>query len=88
MLCLRLLNLANPLAEAVVFRIPGGKPETCLNGILAVDSLVKFKEVIVVQHTDCGATYFRDEKIKAGLKERAPQLESDIDMLHFGEITV
>lgn len=79
---------ADLLTEAVVFRVPGGKPESTINGILSVDSLVKFKEILIVQHTDCGATFFRDESIKEGLRQLAPGLKSEIDGLHFGEITV
>lgn len=36
---------------------------------------------------DCGATHFRDAKVKEGLRERAPDLKQQIDGLSFGEIT-
>ncbi|KAJ9613827.1 hypothetical protein H2204_014609 [Knufia peltigerae] len=73
--------------EAVVFRVPGGNAQFLLEHVLSLDSLLHFKECIIVQHTDCGATHFRDAKVKEGLRERAPDLKQQIDGLSFGEIT-
>jgi hypothetical protein len=37
--------------EAVVLRVAGGNAQYVLNHILSIDSLVHFKEAIIVQHT-------------------------------------
>lgn len=37
--------------EAVVMRVAGGNAQYVLNHILSIDSLVNFKEAIIVQHT-------------------------------------
>ncbi|KIW10464.1 hypothetical protein PV08_11428 [Exophiala spinifera] len=73
--------------EAVVYRVPGGNAQFLLEHVLSLDSLLHFTECIIVQHTDCGATHFRDDKVKEGLRERAPDLEQQIEGLKFGEIT-
>ena len=86
-----------------------------LEHILSIDSLVQFKECIILQHTgsfsssslvlrakqwllfvvrranetfiDCGATHFRDDIVKQGLRERAPDHKKEIEGMTFGEIT-
>ncbi|KIV79811.1 hypothetical protein PV11_07356 [Exophiala sideris] len=73
--------------EAVVLRDAGGNAQFLLEHILSIDSLVRFTECIIVQHTDCGATHFRDAVVKQGLRERAPGAEKQIDGMTFGEIT-
>ncbi|KAJ9605791.1 hypothetical protein H2200_009640 [Cladophialophora chaetospira] len=73
--------------EAVVMRVAGGNAQYVLNHILSIDSLLHFKEGIVVQHTDCGATMFRDAKVKEELRKHAPNSGAEIDSLTFGEIT-
>jgi carbonic anhydrase len=44
------------------------------------------RDIIVVHHTDCGTTKFRDEQIRASLKERIPDQGKEIDAMIFGEI--
>ncbi|KAK5221353.1 hypothetical protein LTR72_006913 [Exophiala xenobiotica] len=73
--------------EAVVIRDAGGNAQFVLEHILSIDSLVHFTECLIVQHTDCGATHFRDAAVKDGLKQRAPALQQDIEGMKFGEIT-
>ncbi|OCT49639.1 carbonate hydratase [Cladophialophora carrionii] len=73
--------------EAVVLRVAGGNAQYVLNHLLSIDSLVHFKEAIIVQHTDCGATHFRDEVVKEELRKRAPNAGAAIDKMTFGEIT-
>ncbi|KAI1629233.1 carbonic anhydrase [Exophiala viscosa] len=73
--------------EAVVLRDAGGNAQYLLEHILSIDSLVQFTECIIVQHTDCGATHFRNQLVKQGLRERAPDHKKEIDGMTFGEIT-
>jgi hypothetical protein len=40
----------------------------------------------VIHHTDCGTTYYTDEKIRATLNERAPDHEKEIQQMTFGEV--
>lgn len=54
---------------------------------MGIDSLVKFTDILVVKHTDCGATILRDAKIKEGLASLAPNSKAEIDVMKFGEIT-
>ncbi|OQV07608.1 hypothetical protein CLAIMM_12013 [Cladophialophora immunda] len=73
--------------EAVVLRVAGGNAQYVLNHLLSIDSLVHFREAIIVQHTDCGATHFRDAVVKEELAQRAPDAKAEIDNMTFGEIT-
>jgi len=73
--------------EVAVIRNAGGNAQYALNHVLSIDSLIHFSEVMVVQHTDCGATHFRDATIKEGLKQRAPDMQAEIEGMTFGEIT-
>lgn len=55
--------------------------------ILALDALVKFSEIMIVHHTDCGALQFTNEGVKGGLKARVPQNGAEIESMEFGAIT-
>jgi carbonic anhydrase len=72
--------------EVVVVRNAGGHAKQSLRSILVVDFLMGLRDIIVVHHTDCGTTKFRDEQIRASLKERIPDQGKEIDAMIFGEI--
>ena len=74
-------------AEAVVLRTAGGNAQHVMSSVLALDTMLHFTDTIIVQHTDCGATMFRDENVKGELKKRAPGSSAEIDGFAFGEIT-
>lgn len=42
--------------EAVVIRVAGSNVEAAIPSILAIDSVVPLQEIMVINHTDCGAT--------------------------------
>lgn len=73
--------------EAIVIRNPGGDTISALPGLLALDALVILSDIIVVKHTDCGATVYRDDAIRDDLKKRAPERAAEIDGMSFGNIT-
>ena len=70
----------------LVARNAGGHASYALRDIVAVDSLLNLQDIIVIHHTDCGTTYYTDEKIGATLNERAPGHEKEIQEMTFGEI--
>jgi carbonic anhydrase len=57
-----------------------------INDILALDEFVKINDILVVHHTDCGTTHFKDPLIREGLKARLPEKEKEIDGMSFGAI--
>lgn len=57
-----------------------------MKDILTLDSFVSIKKVLIVHHTDCGATRFRDAMVRKVLKERVPDRAEEIDRMEFGEI--
>jgi carbonic anhydrase len=72
--------------EAVVFRVIAGHPHNVINDILALDAFIKFSDIIVVHHTDCGSTYFTEELVRNDLKSRCPHDES-IDSTTYGAVS-
>jgi carbonic anhydrase len=73
--------------DAVSIRSIGGRVQHQLEGIIAVDSIMNFEEIVVIHHTDCGATYFTTPNIRKILQERAPGKASEIDALRFGDFS-
>ncbi|KAF2093671.1 carbonic anhydrase [Rhizodiscina lignyota] len=72
--------------DTIVLRVAGGNAQYVLPHLLSLDSMVEFTDLLVVQHTDCGATHFRDDPVKEGLKKQAPGKETEIDNMTFGQI--
>lgn len=81
----RFLNLN--MWEAVVLRNAGSNVKAALPSLIAIDSVVGLQEIMIINHTDCGALGFRDDSIKSTLYGRAPSMENEINAMKFGEIT-
>jgi carbonic anhydrase len=71
--------------EVLVFRKVGGHAMNTINDIVALDALVTVSDIVVVEHTDCGTTMFKDQGIRDVLKDRAPEHEKEIDEMVFEE---
>ena len=69
-----------------MIRNAGGRASDALRSIIALDAIGNTDTVIVVHHTDCGMTHMPDSSVRKMLKERAPELEKEIDGMTFGEI--
>ena len=78
----KFLNL--DYGEAIVFRCIAGHPQTGFKDLLALDQLAKFKEVMVVHHTDCGSTYFTTEDVRRDVLGREGNSEGEFREV-FGE---
>lgn len=74
------------VADAVIFRSGGAKAQNVLESLIAVDTLLGFQNVMIIQHTDCGGLRIRDAKIKEGLKQLAPNHAHEVDAMTFREI--
>ena len=74
------------LDGTIIFRNVGGHVSHSINDILALDGFVKINDILVVHHTDCGTTQFKDPLIREGLKARLPELEKEIEGIVFGAI--
>lgn len=72
--------------DAVVIRTAGSNVKAALPSLIAIDALVGLQEIMVINHTDCGAQAFRDESIRTSLKVRAHSMSADIDRMEFGQI--
>lgn len=73
--------------DAVVIRTAGSNVKAALPSLVAIDGLVGLQEIMIINHTDCGAQIFRDEAIRASLKERAQGMGVEINSMEFGEIS-
>lgn len=81
----RFLNLN--LWDAVVVRCVGADVKEILPTLVVIDMLAGLKEIMIIDHTNCGGLMYRDDDVKAMLKARAPDLSNDIDNMTFGAIT-
>lgn len=75
------------VGEAVILRNAGSNIHEAMRSLIAIDCLIGLKEIMVVNHTDCGATVFRNDSIRTVLKERVPGKNEEVDAMKFGEIT-
>lgn len=73
--------------DAIVIRTAGSNVKAALPSLVAIDELVKLREIMVINHTDCGALAFRDDAIRRALTERAPSMSAHIESMEFGQIT-
>jgi carbonic anhydrase len=71
---------------AIIFRNVGGHVTHCIPDILALDGFLRIDDILIVHHTDCGTTHFKNIAIRAGLKERLPEQSEEIDGMDFGSI--
>lgn len=58
----------------------------CINDILALDGFVKINDIVIVHHTDCGTTHFKDPLIREGLKARLLEKSEEIEGMNFGAV--
>ena len=85
-LSLRYRSCLNSPLEALVHRNAGGHVRKALSDLLALDTLVRFENLFVIHHNDCGTTYFDEDKIRGVLCERASEHQDEIKMMDFGKI--
>ncbi|KAH6959562.1 carbonic anhydrase, partial [Ilyonectria sp. MPI-CAGE-AT-0026] len=50
----------------------GGQAEISIHDVATLDSEFRFKELVVVHHTDCGVTHMTKDGVYAYLKENLP----------------
>lgn len=73
--------------EALAIRSVGGRIKPQIPGILALDTLLNFQELVIIHHTDCGGTYFTKDSVASTLKERVPDSSDAIDKMQFGDFS-
>lgn len=68
------LNLQ--LSDGVfTFRNICGHASSIIKDIATLDIFVGITDILIVHHTDCGATHYTDEMIRSGLESRLPEDE-------------
>ncbi|MCJ1374008.1 hypothetical protein MMC20_005238 [Loxospora ochrophaea] len=71
--------------DAFTIRNIAGHPQSVMNEILTIDAFIPLKEILVLHHTDCGATHFTDDAVRAKLMERLPE-NKEFGTMSFGAI--
>ncbi|KAL7940492.1 carbonic anhydrase [Trichoderma barbatum] len=69
--------------QILISRNPAGRVTPALQEVMLFDVLLGLKSVIVIHHTDCGASHFKDADIREIHKSRLPD-HSEIDNMVFG----
>ncbi|KAE8442446.1 hypothetical protein EG329_003347 [Mollisiaceae sp. DMI_Dod_QoI] len=75
-----------PTDGILYFHNVNGHVAAIIDDILALDSFIGITDIMVVHHTDCGATHFTDDMIRTSLKNRLPNHE-EIDKMAFGAVS-
>ena len=73
--------------EAMIYRSSAGHPHHLLIEMAGVSALLEVAEIMIVHHTDCGASRFQDPDIRAELTRRAPHRKAELEAQSFGAFT-
>ncbi|EHK20200.1 uncharacterized protein TRIVIDRAFT_68765 [Trichoderma virens Gv29-8] len=72
-----------PEDQILISRNPAGRVAPALQEVMLFDVFLGLKSVIVIHHTDCGGSQFKDADIREAHKCRLPD-HSEIDNMVFG----
>ncbi|KAI1421977.1 carbonic anhydrase [Xylaria sp. FL1777] len=62
----------------ILVRTASGTPARNLNDIAAIDNLTTLTELIVIKHTDCGATYMTEDQIRAHIRTHNADIDNQV----------
>lgn len=68
-----------------IIRNAAAKASRCVVDLATLDALIGLKEIMLVHHTDCGATYFTNERGVAHIRSYAPDIPG-LDSIDFGAV--
>ena len=72
--------------DAHVIRNAGGRAHDALRSLVISQQLLGTREVAVIHHTDCGMLTFRNEELRARLREVQGVDATHIDFLPFSDV--
>ncbi|KAE9368901.1 carbonic anhydrase [Stipitochalara longipes BDJ] len=73
-----------PEDQILVARNPAGRVNsTFIQEVMLFEAFLGLTSVVVIHHTDCGASYFKNDDIRKFHKDRLPD-HSEIDHMVFG----
>ena len=76
------------LDDAHVVRNGGGNARDAMRPIVISEQMLGTWELLVIKHTDCGFTYFDNQKAHdTCLKNLGPEAKEELDDMDFGPIT-
>jgi len=74
--------------DAHVIRNAGGRADAdALRSLIISQQMLGTNEVVVIHHTDCGMSSFRNEDLQAKLSDQFGQSAEHIDFLPFADLT-
>jgi carbonic anhydrase len=59
-------------ADAIILRNVGGKVAPLVKDIVILDAFIGMKEIMLIHHTDCGTTHYKDQTIRDVVNARCP----------------
>ncbi|ORY68290.1 carbonic anhydrase [Pseudomassariella vexata] len=75
-------------ADALIVKNIGGHVNANFENLIFIDQFLgTLTDVLVIQHTDCGALHITNEAIRQNLKDNDLGRKEDIDELDFGTFT-
>ncbi|KAJ8121167.1 hypothetical protein ONZ43_g2314 [Nemania bipapillata] len=65
--------------SAVLVRTASGTPARNIADIAVIDKILGLTELIVIKHTDCGATYITDNDVRDHIVKHNPDMAGHLD---------
>jgi len=72
--------------EASVIRNVAGRAKMALVDVITITELAPITDIMVVHHSDCGATHFTEKSMKKQVKTRVSGHDEELEAMYFGEI--
>ncbi|KAI0128348.1 carbonic anhydrase [Xylariales sp. AK1849] len=70
--------------EAIIIKNAGCNVPRNLADILLLDQITGLEEVLILEHTDCGATHVSEEGLRQAIKKYAPNNAKEVGVIDFG----
>ncbi|MCJ1384035.1 hypothetical protein MMC17_007151 [Xylographa soralifera] len=77
---------SNANAEASIIRNVAGRPKLSLTDIVTITELAPITDIMLLHHSDCGATHFTEESLKKQVRARVSGHDEELEAMYFGEI--
>ena len=80
----RILGLQE--GDAHVIRNAGGRAADALRSLVISEQLLGTTQIVIIHHSDCGMLTFRNEELRAKVKQELQANADDLDFLPFGDL--
>ncbi|KIM98447.1 hypothetical protein OIDMADRAFT_56809 [Oidiodendron maius Zn] len=80
-----ILTVSLEIVGPLIIRNVCGHVAPAMEDIVSLDYLLHFRDILIIQHTDCGALMIKNEHIHNYIRKELPEAK-DVEKLKFGGI--